>query len=47
MRRTLPGPDLFYQTTVHLTPVGHRVVAAALHDFIRAEGLLAQGPEER
>ncbi|HXW07252.1 MAG TPA: hypothetical protein VD833_18595 [Vicinamibacterales bacterium] len=42
LRRALPGPDLFYQSTVHLTPLGHRVVASALADFIRAEGLLAQ-----
>jgi lysophospholipase L1-like esterase len=47
MRRTRPGPDLFYQSTVHLTPFGHRVVAEALHDFIQAEGLLTRRSEER
>jgi lysophospholipase L1-like esterase len=34
MRRTLPGPDLFFQQTVHLTPHGHDVVAAALDPFV-------------
>jgi hypothetical protein len=34
MRRTLPGPDLFFQDTVHLTPHGHEVVAEALDRFI-------------
>ena len=34
LRRTLPGPDLFYQTTVHLTPRGHEVVAGALDAFV-------------
>jgi hypothetical protein len=34
LRRTLPGPDLFYQTTVHLTPHGHEVVAGALDAFV-------------
>ena len=32
--RALPGPDLFFQETVHLTPRGHEVVAAALDRFI-------------
>lgn len=41
MRATLPGPDLFYQETVHLTPHGHEVVAAALEQFLRGSGLLA------
>lgn len=45
LRRALPGPDLFYQTTVHLTPRGHRVVADSLLEFIRAEKLLAVPPE--
>lgn len=40
LRRALPGPDLFYQTTVHLTPRGHRVVADALADFITSRHLL-------
>ena len=30
LRAALPGPDLFFQQTVHLTPRGHEVVAAAL-----------------
>jgi lysophospholipase L1-like esterase len=34
LRRALPGPDLFYQETVHLTPRGHEVVAEALDSFI-------------
>lgn len=29
------GPDLFYQETVHLTPRGHAIVAAALDAFVR------------
>jgi lysophospholipase L1-like esterase len=39
-RRTLPGPDLFYQTTVHLTPHGHAVMADALESFVRDQGLV-------
>ena len=35
LRRALPGPDLFYQESVHLTPRGHEVVAGALDAFIR------------
>ena len=34
LRAALPGPDLFYQETVHLTPRGHAVVAEALERFI-------------
>lgn len=34
LRRALPGPDLFYQETVHLTPHGHQVVADALAEFV-------------
>jgi hypothetical protein len=41
LRRALPGPDLFFRTTVHLTPHGHRVVADALTDFIESRHLLA------
>jgi hypothetical protein len=41
LRRALPGPDLFFRTTVHLTPHGHRVAAAALADFIESRHLLA------
>ena len=40
LRGALPGPDLFYQETVHLTPRGHTVVAAALDRFIEENGLL-------
>jgi len=34
LRRALPGPDLFYQETVHLTPRGHEVVADAFDAFL-------------
>lgn len=34
LRQALPGPDLFYQETVHLTPRGHEIVAAALDGFL-------------
>jgi lysophospholipase L1-like esterase len=44
LRRALPGPDLFFQETVHLTPRGHAVVAEALDRFIEAHGLLSPGP---
>jgi lysophospholipase L1-like esterase len=47
LRRTLPGPDLFFQQTIHFTPHGHEVVAAALERFLRESGLLdepAAGP---
>jgi hypothetical protein len=40
LRAALPGPDLFFQQTVHLTPRGHTVVAAALDSFIAEQGLL-------
>jgi lysophospholipase L1-like esterase len=36
LRAALPGPDVFYQETVHLTPRGHHVVAEALDRFIEA-----------
>lgn len=39
-RRTLPGPDIFFQSTVHLTPHGHEVLAEALESFVREQGLL-------
>jgi hypothetical protein len=39
-----PGPDLFFQANVHLTPLGHRVVAGAIADFLRQQRLL--GPED-
>ena len=34
---------LFFQRTVHLTPRGHDVVAAALFDFLQSTGLTAPG----
>ena len=40
LRAALPGPDLFYQETVHLTPRGHEVVAEALARFIEDRQLL-------
>jgi lysophospholipase L1-like esterase len=40
LRSALPGPDLFYQETVHLTPRGHAVVAEALARFIEDQRLL-------
>ena len=40
LRAALPGPDLFYQQTVHLTPRGHAVVAEALERFIEDHRLL-------
>jgi lysophospholipase L1-like esterase len=33
------GPEVFYVSTVHLTPRGHVVVADALEAFIRRQGL--------
>ncbi len=39
LRAALPGPDLFFQQTVHLTPRGHEIVAHALEAFIRGRGL--------
>jgi hypothetical protein len=39
LRAALPGPDVFFQRTVHLTPRGHEIVAQALEAFIRAQGL--------
>ena len=39
LRAALPGPDVFYQKTVHLTPRGHEIVARALEEFIRRQGL--------
>jgi lysophospholipase L1-like esterase len=41
-RRALPGPDIFYQTTVHLTPHGHELVADALAQFVRDQHLLEE-----
>ena len=39
LRAALPGPDVFFQQTVHLTPRGHEVVAEALEAFIKRQGL--------
>jgi hypothetical protein len=39
LRAALPGPDVFFQETVHLTPRGHQIVAEALEAFIRGHGL--------
>lgn len=44
MRRALPGPDLWFQRTVHLTPRGHVVVAETLERFLRTSGLLEDLP---
>ncbi|HEY2433694.1 MAG TPA: SGNH/GDSL hydrolase family protein [Vicinamibacterales bacterium] len=40
LRASLPGPDVFFQQTVHLTPRGHEIVAVALERFLRGQGLL-------
>jgi lysophospholipase L1-like esterase len=47
LRAALPGPLLFFQTTVHLTPRGHRVVADALAAFIDDQHLLKPGKDTR
>jgi len=39
LRAALPGPDVFFQQTVHLTPRGHEIVARALEAFLRGQGL--------
>jgi hypothetical protein len=39
LKAALPGPDVFFQQTVHLTPRGHAIVARALDAFIRRQGL--------
>jgi lysophospholipase L1-like esterase len=44
LRRALPGPDLFFQETVHLTPRGHAVVADALYGFVKEQGLAGRPP---
>ncbi len=46
LRRALPGPDLFFQRSVHLTPRGHEVVAEALEQFLRDSGLLTLPPRQ-
>jgi lysophospholipase L1-like esterase len=42
LRRALPGPDLFFQQTVHLTPRGHEIVAEAIDRFLQDAGLLTK-----
>ena len=37
---SLPGPAEYFQQTVHLTPRGHQIVAAALEQFIRSRHLV-------
>jgi hypothetical protein len=40
LRAAVPGPDIFFQQTVHLTPRGHEIVADAMERFIREKGLV-------
>lgn len=40
LQAALPGPDVFFQENVHLTPRGHTVVANALAPFVRDGRLL-------
>jgi hypothetical protein len=47
LRAALPGPDLFFQQTVHLTPRGHAIVAEALDRFIEQQHLLDEAPARR
>jgi len=47
LRAALPGPDLFFQQTVHLTPRGHEIVAEALDRFIEQQHLLDEAPARR
>ena len=47
LRAALPGPDLFFQRTVHLTPKGHQIVAEALDRFIQQHHLLDEEPAPR
>jgi lysophospholipase L1-like esterase len=42
LRASQPGPDLFYQETVHLTPHGHVVVADALARFLADQQLMSR-----
>ncbi len=44
LRRGLPGPDLFFQQTVHLTPRGHEIVAEAMDRFLHESGLMGAPP---
>src|SRR5262249_43943280 len=47
LRAARPGPDLFFQQTVHLTPRGHEIVADALDRFIQEHHLLDDAPNLR
>jgi lysophospholipase L1-like esterase len=38
LRAAMPGPDVFFQQNVHLTPRGHGIVADHLAAFVRAHG---------
>jgi hypothetical protein len=40
LRGAMPGPDLFFQENVHLTPRGHALVGDTLARFIRERALL-------
>jgi GDSL-like Lipase/Acylhydrolase family len=44
LRAAGPGSDLFFQQTVHLTPRGHRIVAAEIEAFLRQQRLVAAVP---
>jgi hypothetical protein len=46
MRAALPGPDLFFQQTVHLTPRGHQIVASAVEQFLRGAGLVEPAAQQ-
>ena len=46
LRAAVPGPDLFFQQTVHLTPRGHAVVADALYRFVMKEGLAGDAGDD-
>jgi lysophospholipase L1-like esterase len=41
LKAARPGPDLFFQRNVHLTPRGHDVMAGALERFLVDSGLAA------
>jgi hypothetical protein len=47
LRRSVPGPDLFYQQTIHFTPHGHEVVAGSIERFLLESGVLEPGPPAR
>lgn len=40
LRAALPGPDLFFQRNVHLTPRGHDLIAGVLERFLIDSGLV-------